>query len=127
VEPIHIPVSPGDLIDRITILELKARHLGDQPVHQELTALRQAMRAHLGETAEVRQALADLREVNAALWNAEDRIRALRAAQDLGASFVQVALTICDANDRRVRLKREVNRRLGSPFSDVRSYLDSSE
>lgn len=109
------PVSIGDLLDRITILEVKSR-FAEGPalahVQAELGALGATWSA-AGLPADVPERTA-LAEVNAALWDVEDQLRQHEARGDFGAAFVALARRVYHLNDRRAALKRAVNLGLGS-------------
>ncbi len=121
------PVSWGELIDKVTILEIKAARLTGEAalanVRRELAALRPVEAEAAGEPrlAPLRAALA---EVNATLWDIEDRIREKEAASDFGAEFVELARAVYRTNDRRAAIKREINRLLASDLVEEKSYAD---
>ncbi len=123
---VTIDVSPGELIDKITILEIKATRLTD-PEKRRLVlyelALLEAKRAHAVPANEaIAKATQQLRDVNAALWDIEDEIRDCERAQDFGDRFVSLARAVYRTNDRRAALKRLVNDLLGSQLSEVKAY-----
>ena len=123
---VTIDVSPGELIDKITILEIKAERLTDPEkrriVLYEL-ALLEAKRAQLVPAHDaVVKATQQLRDVNAALWDIEDQIRDCERAQDFGDRFVALARAVYRTNDRRAALKRQVNDLLGSAINEVKAY-----
>lgn len=112
--------SIGDVMDRITILEIK-RDRG-LPVIGELDALATAWRAAgLPPLAEIAEYGA-LVEVNRALWDVEDRLRAREAGGDFGAEFVADARSVYRVNDRRAALKRAVNERFGSALREEKLH-----
>ncbi len=122
----RVPQAIGDVADRITILRRKLERVVEPAarafVDRELTALL------LAWTEERLPALADLVEVaeltrvNAALWDIEDRLRALEADGEFGAEFVAAARAVYRLNDERALWKRRLNERLGSPFVEVKLY-----
>lgn len=126
---IRIPVSYGELIDKITILEIKQARIADpvkrHNVSHELTQLQAAW-----DTSAAAQGVAidDLREalkaVNEALWDVEDDIRDKERAQAFDAAFIALARAVYHQNDRRAALKREINLRLGSALVEEKSYAD---
>jgi hypothetical protein len=126
---IDIPGSPGELIDKITILELKVRHFDDaakratvQRQLQQLQALWQAAVAARVDGA-IEAAIAELRQVNAVLWQVEEDLRALEARQDFGARFVALARSVYRTNDRRAAAKRLIDAALGAAMIEEKSYV----
>jgi len=123
---VTIDVSPGELIDKITILQIKAERLADPDkrrlVLYELELLETRRRAAVPATEAVKLTTGLLREVNAALWDIEDEIRDCERAQDFGDRFVALARAVYRTNDRRAALKREINDLLGSAINEVKAY-----
>ncbi|HMM45095.1 MAG TPA: DUF6165 family protein [Candidatus Macondimonas sp.] len=127
---IQIPVSYGELIDKITILEIKQARITDpgkrRNVSHELTLLQAAWEASAAAQGVV--AIDDLRvalkAVNEALWDIEDDIRDKERAQAFDAGFIKLARAVYHQNDRRAALKREINLRLGSALVEEKSYAD---
>jgi hypothetical protein len=121
----HAPISWGELIDKLTILELKAARLSDPAalanVRRELAALA-PLEAAAGADPRLPALRAALMEVNAALWDIEDRIREREAAGDFGAAFVEFARSVYRQNDRRAAIKREISLALGSDLIEEKSY-----
>lgn len=123
---IDAPISIGDLIDKITILEIKceriAEHEKSANVGKELTLLR-AIKGEAGlDGPEVDGFARELRAVNAALWDIEDEIRELEARQDFGARFVELARAVYSNNDERSRIKQQINTTFGSDIVEEKSY-----
>ena len=123
---IRVAVSAGELIDRITILEIKSERFDDaaklENVRTELEALTAARRSALPPSAGLSRLSADLKAVNQRLWQIEDDIRACEAAQDFGPRFVELARAVYFANDERSRLKRQINELTGSAIVEEKSY-----
>ncbi|MCL5779075.1 hypothetical protein M1105_19095 [Limibaculum sp. FT325] len=123
---IAIEVPAGELIDRLTILEIKAARITDPArranVEAERTALEEVRRRALPPHPDLARLTAALREVNEALWDIEDRIRACEAAGDFGPDFVALARAVYRTNDRRAELKREISLALGSRLIEEKSY-----
>lgn len=119
------PVSWGELIDKITILEIKAERLDDAAkranVVTELTLLSEIAGAAL-EKPDVAALTAQLKAVNEALWEIEDHIRDKEAAQEFDARFIELARAVYVTNDQRAALKRDLNRVLGSGLVEEKSY-----
>ena len=124
--PLLVPASPGELLDRLTILQIKAERLTDPaklpPIRAELAALADVRRRSLPHTPELDALARDLRQVNEALWQIEDDLRAADAAGDFGPRFVYLARRVYRTNDRRSALKRRANVLLGSAFRDEKQY-----
>jgi Family of unknown function (DUF6165) len=124
VKEIMVPVSPGELIDKITILRLKAERIADAGklvnVRHELAVLETAAE---GVPRGVIAAMeAELQEINAALWDIEDAIREADARGDFGEAFVALAQAVYRTNDRRAEVKKRINLALGSVIVEEKSY-----
>jgi hypothetical protein len=123
---ITVEVAAGELLDKITILEIKEAKFTDATklanVRAELATLRAARDANLPATPEIERAVDGLREVNRHLWEIEDEIRAHERQQDFGARFVELARAVYKTNDRRAALKREINDLTGSRLKEEKSY-----
>ena len=118
-----IPVSLGELLDKITILEIKVLHLkGEGLAHgiQELTLLRQV----LGDLAfpVEQERFSDLKSVNQSLWTIEDAIRDKERQGQFDAEFVELARQVYLQNDRRAALKRQINQAYGSELCEEKAY-----
>ena len=123
---IEIPVSVGELIDKITILEIKAERIADAGKRAnllvELATLSNARAAAIPPDGEIDQLAAELKAVNEALWEIEDDIRDCDRDGDFGPRFVELARAVYRTNDRRAELKRAINLRLGSRLVEEKSY-----
>ncbi len=124
--PIRVEIAPGELIDKITILEIKVERITDAGqrvnVLAELATLGDARAAAIPPDGEVGRLAAELKAVNAALWDIEDDIRACDRGGDFGPGFVELARAVYRNNDRRAELKRAINLRLGSRLVEEKSY-----
>lgn len=123
---VTIEVSPGELLDRITILEIKTERIGDPTklanVREELAVLRRARDGAIPAGPEVARIEAALKAVNERLWEVEDALRDCERAGDFGTRFVELARSVYRTNDRRAALKRELNLALGSRLVEEKSY-----
>ena len=121
--PILAPISLGELLDKITILELKNEFLQDQAqqhAKQELLGLADVVE---GLRLSIDPALVgQLKAINRSLWALEDEIRGLEKLESFGARFVEVARAIYRQNDQRAALKRTINTRYGSALIEEKSY-----
>lgn len=125
---ILIPVSPGELLDKITILQLKAERIDDPDrlanVRHELALLEAARDAHMTDDPVLAELTEALFAINAALWTIEDDIRACDGAGDFGARFIGLAQAVYRTNDRRAAVKKRINLHLGSTIVEEKSYHD---
>src|SRR5437016_2244950 len=115
---ILVEIAPGELLDKITILQIKRARI-TQPeklrnVQVELDTLEAARAASIGGSQRLDQLTADLRAVNESLWVIEDDIRDCERAGDVGPRFIELARSVYFQNDRRAVLKRQINDLLGS-------------
>ena len=119
-------IAPGELIDKITILEIKSERFTDSEklcnVRAELTALTAARDGALEGSVELARLTAKLKAVNKELWHIEDATRACAAAADVGPRFIELARSVYRYNDRRAALKRRINELLGADFLEEKSY-----
>ena len=122
-EDILVPVSVGELMDKISILEIKAERIKDpgplKNIERELAALR-AVRIHY--PAALASLVAELKRVNGELWNIEDDIRDCEARNDFGEFFIELARTVYRLNDERSRIKRAINVGAGSRLQEEKSH-----
>lgn len=125
-KPILVEVAPGELIDKITILEIKSERIADagklKNVRVELDVLAAARDAAMAASAELAELTAQLKQVNEALWEIEDAIRDCERGQDFGPKFIELARSVYHSNDRRAALKRQINELLGSKLIEEKSY-----
>ena len=125
---ISVPVSFGELLDKIAILQIKSERMSDPAklanVRRELSALEQTWMAHPAASVEVARLRAELKAVNERLWVIEDDIRLSEKAGDFGDGFVQLARSVYFENDARARIKKEINLALGSAYVEEKSYQD---
>jgi prefoldin subunit 5 len=124
-EIIEIPVSPGEIIDKITILEIKADRVEDGKklinIRRELELLADKVNANL-PMDRLFDLKSELKSVNEKLWEIEDDIRTCERHSDFGETFVQLARSVYITNDRRAILKKEINMLLGSEIVEEKSY-----
>jgi hypothetical protein len=123
---IKIEVSPAELIDRLTILEIKLERIHEaqkrRNVETEHAVVRAAYEAHIPASVTLASLVDELREVNLRLWTIEDDIRACERRQEFGPAFVALARSVYLSNDRRSELKRDINALLGSKLREEKSY-----
>ncbi|MEM1300362.1 MAG: DUF6165 family protein [Pseudomonadota bacterium] len=123
---VTIEIAPGELIDKITILEIKTERISDAAklanVRIELETLAASRDATLPPSAELTRLTSALKSVNEQLWVIEDDIRDCERANDFSDTFVKLARSVYITNDKRAALKREINELLGSRLVEEKSY-----
>jgi tetratricopeptide (TPR) repeat protein len=123
---VAVQTAPGELIDKITILEIKNRMIKDcaklANVRKELRVLEAARDHALKPSEQLVELTQSLSEVNMALWNIEDEIRACERTGDFGPRFVELARSVYRRNDERASIKKQINLLLGSPIVEEKSY-----
>ena len=128
MDQILVPTSPGELIDKLTILRLKTERIDDAEklanVRVEQETLMQTATAHLPESGDLTKLWDELYQINAELWVIEDDIRDCEAAKDFGDTFIQLARAVYVTNDRRAVVKKQINLLLGSDLIEEKSYAD---
>jgi hypothetical protein len=124
-QDILVPISVGELMDKITILEIKSERIKNpsqlENILRELEALR-AVRLQEIERAMLDKLSAELKRVNAKLWDVEDAIRDCEARSDFGEPFIKLARMVYRLNDERSRLKKAINLASGSLIVEEKSY-----
>ena len=125
---LKVEVSVGELLDKITILEIKSERIDDPGklvnVRKELELLRATWQASPLAATDVSAEMTALKAVNEELWEIEDDVRRHEAAGDFGDGFVRLARGVYHANDRRAALKRDLNVKCGSALVEEKSYVD---
>ena len=125
---ILVPVSFGELLDKIAILQIKSERMSDPAklanVRHELDALESTWLAHAASSTDVIALRGQLKAVNERLWQIEDDIRDKEAAQQFDARFIELARSVYFQNDERARIKRDINLALGSSYVEEKSYAD---
>jgi hypothetical protein len=125
---ISVPISFGELIDKITILEIKSERIGDAAkllnVRTELDLLTETWSANPASGRDIAVERDGLKRVNEALWDIEDRIRLKEKARAFDAEFIELARSVYIRNDERAQVKRAINEKLGSTLVEEKSYQD---
>ncbi len=123
---IRVPISPGEMLDKITILRIKSKRMTDpqklRNVRAELDALQETWDASAYARADIAADEAALLAVNERLWIIEDDIRDKERAQAFDARFIELARAVYFENDERAAIKRRINIRLGSGLVEEKSY-----
>lgn len=125
---IHVPVSPGEVLDKITILEIKSERIDDEEklvnVRRELELLQASWKQYVDEDETVHAIHAKLKSINEDLWEIEDDIRDKERAREFDQVFIDLARSVYVTNDRRADAKKELNLYLGSEMVEEKSYQD---
>ena len=128
LDSIKIDVSPGELIDKITILQIKADKIQDisklENVNKELELLTNSLHQSVKITNELKLIMDQLQQVNETLWVIEDKIRLHETSQKFDTDFIELARAVYKENDKRADLKRKINNVLGSGLIEEKSYSD---
>jgi len=123
---VMIPVSWGELFDKLTILEIKKERISDKPkltnISRELDELLAVSNAHELPDEPLTDLVAELRSINETLWDIEDDIRTCERMEDFSSSFIELARSVYKTNDKRAELKLRINRLLGSELVEEKSY-----
>jgi hypothetical protein len=121
-----VPTSPGEFLDKLTILEIKSERITDPAklanVAREIGVLHATWAASPLAKRDVTRLRAELKAINEALWEIEDRIRLREAERRFDADFIELARSVYRTNDRRAAIKRELNVTLGSELIEEKSY-----
>ena len=116
---INIPVSTGELLDKITILEIKSQYTTNEYVSKELRELNQIKSTLTQYTLEYE---VKLKEVNQKLWKIEDRLREKEKLQEFDEEFIELARSVYMTNDERSNIKKEINIVCNSDYYEVKLY-----
>ena len=125
---IRVPISPGELLDKITILRIKSQRMSGEEklknVRLELQSLEQTWDSSAYARVDVETDVLALMAVNERLWVIEDDIRDRERAQDFGTEFIRLARAVYFENDERAAIKRRLNLKLGSTIVEEKSYRE---
>ncbi len=123
---IKVPVYPGELIDKLTILEIKAANISDAAklanVNVELQLLQDTWRSSAFANANVEAEWKQLRDINKKLWDIEDEIRDKERERKFDQEFIELARAVYVTNDERAAVKKAINTKLGSKIVEEKSY-----
>lgn len=123
---ISIRISPGEVLDRLTILEIKSERMTDAAklanVRHEFDELAAVVARQIPQRPEIKALHDELKDINGKLWDIEDDIRDCERARDFGDKFVKLARAVYHTNDSRAAVKRKINEALGSDLLEEKSY-----
>lgn len=123
---IFVEISVGELLDKISILEIKQNNLNDKEkikiVSKELESLRNTLEKNVQLTDEIKSLYKNLKDINIKLWGIEDAKRDCERNKNFGESFIQLARSVYLENDNRAKIKNKINILSGSNLLEVKSY-----
>ncbi|NNK32205.1 MAG: hypothetical protein HKP02_03720 [Xanthomonadales bacterium] len=130
MENILVPVSPGEVLDKITILEIKFERMTDPDkvanVRTELELLRETWQKAINDDDVIQRLHDELKTINEALWEIEDDIRDKERVKEFDERFIELARAVYFTNDKRSQIKKQLNLHLGSQIIEEKSYQDYS-
>ncbi len=116
---INIPISIGELLDKISILSIKSQHTNNDYIHKELKDLIKIAQEHKVYDASY---VSLLLQVNRKLWKIEDELRVLEKSQTFDQHFIELARSVYKTNDERAKIKKEINEKYNSQYQEVKLY-----
>tara|TARA_B100000029_G_scaffold178618_1_gene176012 strand:+ start:3288 stop:3689 length:402 start_codon:yes stop_codon:yes gene_type:complete len=121
-------ISAGELLDKISILEIKLNKIENQnslkEINKEYKLLKEAKNKNIELTEKINQLSQNIKEVNLKLWDIEDKIRICEKNKDFGKNFIELARAVYSTNDKRSKIKSEINEEAGSNIREVKQYVD---
>ena len=119
-------ISAGELIDKITILEIKKIKITDKEklvdIEKELSSLNQTMKKFIPNENSIKKYISNLKEINLKLWDIEDGKRLAEKNSDFGEKFIKLARDVYKLNDERAKVKLMINENFGSNIKETKSY-----
>ena len=126
MDKILAEISAGELVDKITILEIKKNKISDEKkiveVNKELNSLKKTFDKFITKKSLIEKHFIQLKEINLKLWDIEDGKRECEKKQDFGENFIQLSRNVYKLNDLRAKIKLEINQNLGSNIKEIKSY-----
>jgi len=120
-------ISAGELLDKISILEIKLEKIKDKndlfEINKEYKVLKEVKNLNIKSTNEIEQLFKEIKVVNLKLWNIEDKIRICEKNKDFGETFIDLARGVYLNNDKRAEIKSTINKRLGSNIKEIKQYV----
>ena len=128
MKDILVPISPGELLDKITILQIKSERMSEPEkvanVQIELDALSAVWKKSVSEDSTITEIHNELKSINETLWDIEDDVRDEERAKNFGEKFIELARSVYVTNDLRAEAKKKLNLYLGSTIVEEKSYQD---
>ena len=126
LDKILAEISAGELIDKITILEIKKIKISDEnklkDVEKELTSLNETFKKFIPDPSQIKPLIDKLKSINLKLWDIENGKRESEKTKDFGEKFIDLARSVYKSNDERAKIKLEINNLLGSNIKEVKSH-----
>ena len=123
---IQSEISSGELLDKISILEIKLKKIKDKEnlkeINKEYAILKQSQNLNIKLTNELKDLFDELKKVNLNLWDIEDKLRICEKNKDFGEKFIELARGVYFNNDSRSKIKSEINELLGSNIKEIKQY-----
>ena len=120
-------ISAGELLDKISILEIKAEKINDKvskkEVQKEYEILKKIQNSSINFDGEIKKLFNSLKVVNISLWNIEDKLRIHEKNKDFGDRFIELAREVYFNNDKRAKIKFEINKILKSNIVEIKQYV----
>ncbi len=127
---LHVPLSVGEVLDKVTILEIKSERIDDaaklKNINNELAQLRALLTDAVFDEASIKSLVDELKQINETLWDIEDSIRDQEMAGTFGDRFIELARAVYVTNDKRAMIKKKLNEATGSTLVEEKSYKDYS-
>ena len=121
-------ISPGELLDKISILEIKLKQIKDknslEEVKKEYKILKETQNSSIELTGRIKELFDSIKEVNLVLWRIEDDVRLCEKNKDFGKNFTELARGVYLNNDKRSKIKLEINKILGSNIREIKQYVN---
>ena len=121
-------ISAGELLDKISILEIKLDKIKDKEslieVSKEYESLKKTKNSNIQITTDIDNLSNQLKEINLKLWTIEDKKRICEKNHDFGKTFIELARNVYLNNDKRAKIKSDINRLLGSNIKEIKKYAD---
>ena len=121
-------ISAGELLDKISILEIKIDKIKNKnnllEVQKEYKSLKKTSDSNIEVSDKIKQLSKEIKEVNLQLWDIEDKIRICEKNKDFGKNFVELARSVYSTNDKRSKIKSKINEIVGSNIREIKEYVD---
>jgi len=121
-------ISAGELLDKISILEIKLDKIKDKEslieINKEYASLRETKNSNISITKDLLNLTKQLKETNMKLWSIEDEKRMCEKNKDFGKKFIELARSVYLNNDKRAKIKSEINKLLGSNIKEIKKYIN---